>query len=321
MLIFSVFLFRCVATIGVPAKRRGGGGGGALRSGAAALDFRTLDVFGKRAARSAATGELNDRAVCVHPSSVLAKSKRFERLVRSSAAAADAAAAAAAAAGAGARGANGGAPPQAQRKKESSQRRGKKKAPSSSAPAALHLVFFGRLKTSRVFLTDATVVGPLPVLLFGAALQTTGASPEAGAVDSAAQGGAQVGGGRAASAPVLVTVDGWIEYRMTQRGAAALGQLRSALGALVARCVGGCAAGGAGGGDAAAALLGALLQAHGGGDYDRCVRSILLFALFFCCSSILLFATTTTTTAARLSLRVGALRRIPRRSSRCTATR
>jgi hypothetical protein len=90
------------------------------------LDFRTVDLWSRKALRRA-SGELNDRAVQLHPSSVL--SAQVAKL---------------------------GALALHERSKRS----------------ALFLVFFRRIKTSQVFLSDASVVGPMPLMLLaGSSMQ------------------------------------------------------------------------------------------------------------------------------------------------------
>ena len=227
-----------VATVAVPVKKRGKQGG-RRKVGAETLELKTLDVFGKRAARSA-SGELNDRLVCVHPGSVLARSARFVAKAKQGL-------------------------PQSKKQGQKKQQLTRKERNAAATLVPLHLVFFGRMKTSRVFLTDATLVGPLPILLFGAAMRAE--------VQTEARTGVKTN--------TLLVIDDWVSYYASTTAAEAIAQLRAAIAALVSASLGdgrrGRGGGGGGGGgasaaapptDATAGLVAQLLQAHGSGDYD-----------------------------------------------------
>lgn len=85
--------------------------------------------------------------------------------------------------------------------------------------AASFLVFHGRIKTSQVFLTDASVISALPLLLFGSgSLTTAAAAPPAGDEDECSGGG---GGDEA-----LLTLDNWLRFETPSAEAALISGLR-----------------------------------------------------------------------------------------------
>lgn len=208
-------LFPNIATVasGLPPTPQSGGGGRkpAPAGGAAAdipLTFRTAALFGKKKVRKA-NGAVNDRAVHVHPSSVLRKFQPQLSAIL--------------------------------------------KARSAREPAPI-LVYYSRIKTSRDFVCDSTLVNPLALLLFGASeLEVDDpAVVSAGAGDDAAA--------PAALAATRLSIHQWLCFDLSPEQAALVVEFRNTLDRM-SHCS-------AGAQHALVNLVATLVQADGRGDYD-----------------------------------------------------
>ena len=131
------------------------------------IELRTAAIYGKKAARKA-NGQLNDKVVALHPSTVLHGSQaRIGQLVLAG-------------------------------------------AKDDRLPPPL-VVFNGRLKTSRDFVSDATLIGPMQLLLFAGsdAVIEGAAHDHVGDDDSDGGDSNTAAAARTSTADVWVTLDRW----------------------------------------------------------------------------------------------------------------
>lgn len=173
------------------------------------VEIRTVDLWSRKSVRKASTDELNDRAVKLHPSSVLCAQRKLGALVV-----------------------------QWQSKHD------------------LFLVFHGRIKTSQVFICDASIVGPMPILLFAGTVDSnydknttcmvekeqakasgcSGNSVRQSAVDvdlHAEESSKSDQDPDSGAAQVVLEIDGWLRFATGARQAHLFTGLRRCIGALL----------------------------------------------------------------------------------------
>jgi hypothetical protein len=155
--LLAAALYPNVASVSATANKQQAGPM-AESSGAPAvkLEYHIVDLFSKKATVKA-NGEVNDRVVRLHPSSVLGAQARLGALVQ----------------------------------QEHAKR------------SALFVVYFGLMKTSQIFMCDASVVSPLPLVLMAGSLQLEDTDEN----EQDEQEAAQEEGGR-----VTMSIDGWLRF-------------------------------------------------------------------------------------------------------------
>lgn len=171
------------------------------------IECRTVELFGGKPVRKQAensisdihpsnihpsiwqvrkpNGTINDRAVHVHPSSVLGAPARLSTLVHT---------------------------------------------PPPEQPAS-YLVYHSRIKTGRLYLCDATVVGPMHLLLFGDSLRVEAAPTSSG--DAAPESS------KSADRTMELSLSSWVHFKLSEASGGALLALREKIDLLVANRVAG----------------------------------------------------------------------------------
>lgn len=187
-------LYPNVATVTAKPRRSvaaASGRGQASALGVVPLQLKTVDMWAKNMNKAARRKE---KIIFLHPSSVLENQSQFCSLAVKAAA------------------------QQAKADKSAASsitKSGKSKSDSKFKLTNVDqpfVVFHGRVKTSRVFICDASVVGPLPLLLFGGSIAQT-----------------DIGGGLA-----ILKLDNWLRFKLEKAHAALLLELRRKIMTLLA---------------------------------------------------------------------------------------